>query len=154
MVREARIGGYMGKLVFIVIVATVGYAWYKGWIFAPKPPQQVVAPDPAADRAARLAAQRERDHAEQAAALKNWQPNAPAATPASSWQTPAARGAVASSRDEECARARNNLQVTSDWMRGGGTVVEKGTNKSLSENASFDAAARNRQFIEDNCRGR
>ncbi len=152
--REDR-GGYMGKLVFIVIVATVGYAWFKGWIFAPQRQQQVVAPDPVADRAARLAAERERRHAEQDAAAKNWQPNAPTAAPAKSWQSPApARGAVVSSHDEECAKARNNVQVTSDWMRQGGSVYEKGTNKTLSENASFDAAARSRQFIEDNCRGR
>jgi hypothetical protein len=134
----------MRKLVFIASVVSVGYAvLLKGGFLAPPPPQEMVVTEPLADRAARLAAEQERIYAEQAAVARNWQP-----------RQFSERGAAVSTLDANCATARHNVNVTGNWMRKGGAVYEEGTNKRYNENESFDAAARNRQYIEDNCRGR
>jgi hypothetical protein len=149
----------MGKLLLIVIAAGVGVVLFKGVLFAPPKPEVVAAPvDPLAERAARLAAERERLLAEEAAREKNWQPHlaptAPAARPARSWQSAGGGPARSGATPQDCTQARSNVNVTSDWMRQGGQVRDTGTGKRLSENETFDAAARNRQYVEDNCRGR
>jgi hypothetical protein len=156
----------MGKLLLIAIALGLGVALAKVTIFAPTKPQAVAAPvDPLADQAARLAAERERLHAEDVARAKNWQPHLESAAPPRGQarpQTrqhaaggPAAAGARPSGAvPQSCEQARNNVNVTSDWMRQGGQVRDTGTNKRLSENETFDAASRNRQYVEDNCRGR
>ena len=149
----------MGKIVGLVVVAIIAFAYFhSGPRRAPQPAQ---AADPIADMQARLKAEQARLHAEDEARGKASRPpaSAPAARPVGpNWQAqnqtiPAFPGA-ASSPVDDCTKARNNVQVTSQWMNQGGTVYEKGSGKVLNQNESFDAAARNRQFIEDNCRGR
>lgn len=146
----------MGKVVGLVVVAVIAFAYFHSG-GSRKPAQPVQAADPLADMQARLKAEQERLRAEEDERSRNARAPepAPAAAP-KNWQF-SDRGAVipaGSSGLDDCARARNNVAVTSDWMRQGGTVYEKGSGKTLSQNESFDAAARNRQFIEDNCRGR
>jgi hypothetical protein len=151
----------MGKAIVLVILGGVGFAWYNGWLFAPrKAQQQTQALDPLADRAARLKAEQDRIYAEESARPQSVKPQATPAgigvaptgqIPRHPWQS-AGSGPAPGSREGNCATARNNVQVTGDWMRQGGTVHEKGSKKRLSENDSFDAAARNRQYVEENCR--
>lgn len=145
----------MGKIVGLVVVAIIAFAYFhSGPRRAPQPAQ---AADPIADMQARLKAEQARLHAEDEARGKASRPvSAPAPRPAGpNWQAQnQTLPAFPSSPGDDCARARNNVEVTSQWMNQGGTVYEKGSGKTLSENQSFDAAARNRQFLEDNCRGR
>lgn len=138
----------MGKVLMIALVAGIGYAAYQGMFSGKKQPQPARVSDPVADMAARLKAEQERLRAEEDARAKNWQPvTTPPAAPARTVVT-------GSSQEQDCAKARNNVQVTGDWMRQGGTVYDKNAGKKLSQNETFDAAARNRQYLEDNCRGR
>ena len=137
----------MGKLIVVAIIGVIGYVWFQGGQRKPPPPVQ--AADPVAEITARLKAEQERLRAEEDARGRNSQPAVSAPAPvAKNWQLSNAPAG------DPCATARNNVQVTGDWMRQGGTVYEKGSGRTLSENQSFDAAARNRQFIEDNCRRR
>jgi hypothetical protein len=128
----------MRKLLVIAVVLAVGYAWQKDRIKEFIDSQKAGFDDAQAERSSAAEEARAQRVREQEEAFRT-----PAAAP-----QPAARSTLAA----DCERARNNVQQAGQWMQQGGTLVEKNSRQRLSENESFDAAARNRQFIEDNCR--
>jgi hypothetical protein len=95
------------------------------------------------------------EQAQDSAAMNLAPPPKPApAAPANVWPVhrppePVARGPSAS---ENCARARRNVQEMQGWMSQGGSMQNVTQGKKMSENETFDALARNRQYIESNCR--
>jgi hypothetical protein len=133
----------MGKIIVILLICAAGaYAYKKGYVtqWVEKAQESVavqVAPkapptNPQWDERMR----QQREHADRVL---------------SEHQARIAAGPQPTSADQ-CARARKNVQEMQSWMRSGGSVVEVKSHKKLNENQTFDALARNRQFVEDNCR--
>jgi hypothetical protein len=140
--------------IIMVLVALAGsaYVWNKGWI-------QNLAGDSGAGA--------------EVAQVRGSRPVQPVEQPNQNWQTGSSSGPASgapsmpgfatppnfkqggsSSLDEQCRRARANVEVAQSWMKDGGQVYVKGSGKKLNETDTFDAVAKNRQFIEENCRNR
>ena len=141
----------MAKFIVIVCVIGIGYAWQKGWVAEMLESPQAREQREQAERT-KAQARKRAQQANEEQAPQYWNSNLPPdprATSATAGVSSRAPGIAT-----DCATARNNVQVTSQWQQQGGAVTEKGSGRRLSENDNFNASAQNRQFIEDNCRGR
>jgi hypothetical protein len=143
----------MWKIVFILAICAVGGYLHKQGLFAQwvEQAQEGAAlqiESQGAPKAAQLEEQmrRQREAFDRATAERSAKFQQEAQQPLFHPSIPGA------AQMDDCARARHNVQQMQGWMSQGGTMHNVTEGKKMSENETFDALAKNRQFIESNCR--
>ena len=138
----------MQKAFIVGFILFVGYAWHKGWIdefFETQKYKQ------AKEKAEQVSAEARRQ-TERRAGSEPQQPQG--AVWAIQQPTLVPHSVQARNLADDCARVRKNIQAGQQWMQQGGVVVQIPSERTLNQNQSFDMVAKNRQFLEDNCKGR